>query len=159
MDSAARFMESVEKINEQLAQYDSLLATQDLQNFENLARNLKEALREEENKGKILRLGIIGSVKAGKSTFLNALLFNGEEVLPKAATPMTASLTKLTFSENQFLNFVFYTNEDWQIIEAEHRKVTKLLEQKVKEAEKREEDSCRHSPGYQPQRIDKNKGS
>ncbi len=157
MDSAARFMESVEKINEQLAQYDSLLTTQDLQNFKNLARNLKEALREEENKGKILRLGIIGSVKAGKSSFLNALLFNGEEVLPKAATPMTASLTKLAFSENQFLNFVFYSPEDWQIIKAEHRTVANRLDQEVKEAEKREEDLCRRSLGYQPQRINKNR--
>lgn len=158
MDSAARFMESVEKINEQLAQYDSLLAAQDLQNFKNLARNLKEALREEKNKGKILRLGIIGSVKAGKSSFLNALLFNGEEVLPKAATPMTASLTKLAFSENQFLNFVFYSPEDWQIIKAEHRTVANRLAQEVKEAEKREEDLRRRSPHYyMPQRIDKDK--
>lgn len=156
MDSAARFMESVEKINEQLAQYDSVLTTQDLQNFKNLARNLKEALREEENKGKILRLGIIGSVKAGKSSFLNALLFNGEEVLPKAATPMTASLTKLAFSENQFLNFVFYSLEDWQIITAEHQKVANLLAQKVKEAEKRREDRCRRDFRYQPQKIDEN---
>lgn len=122
MESAARFMEAVEKIGGRLAPYDSLLAAQDLQNFKNLARNLKEALREEERRGKTLRLGIVGSVKAGKSTFLNALLFNGEDVLPKAATPMTASLTRLGFSENQYLNFVFYTHEDWQIIESATRK-------------------------------------
>lgn len=115
-------MEAVEKIGGRLAPYDSLLAAQDLLNFKNLARNLKEALREEERRGKTLRLGIVGSVKAGKSTFLNALLFNGEDVLPKAATPMTASLTRLGFSENQYLNFVFYTHEDWQIIESATRK-------------------------------------
>ncbi|GAA8176158.1 hypothetical protein HpBT135_12410 [Helicobacter pylori] len=44
-----------------------------------------------ENRG--LKVGIIGRVKAGKSSLLNALIFEGKDVLPKAATPMTASLT------------------------------------------------------------------
>lgn len=157
MDSAASFMESVEKIGAQLAPYDSLLGTQDLQNFKNLARDLKEALREEENRGKTLRLGIVGSVKAGKSTFLNALLFNGEEVLPKAATPMTASLTRLGFSENQFLDFVFYTREDWQIIEEEHREVKRVLDREVRQAEKREAETARRNPDYQPRVVDRNR--
>ncbi|WP_165079141.1 MULTISPECIES: dynamin family protein [unclassified Desulfovibrio] len=156
MKSAAQFMESVENIGERLAPYDSLLATQDLQNFKNLARNLREALREEETKGKTLRLGIVGSVKAGKSTFLNALLFNGEEVLPKAATPMTASLTRLGFSENQFLNFVFYTHEDWQIIKSAHREVERALDRAVRQAEAEEEKRARQVPGYLPRPIEKN---
>lgn len=157
MESAAQFMESVEKIGVKLAPYDSLLATQDLQNFKNLARNLKEALREEEHKGKTLRLGIVGSVKAGKSTFLNALLFNGEEVLPKAATPMTASLTKLGFSGNQFLNFVFYTHEDWHIIESAHSEVKQALDRAVQQAEADEKKLARKAPGDQPKPIDKNR--
>lgn len=157
MESAARFMEAVEKIDASLAPYDSLLAAQDLQNFKNLARNLKEALREEENKGKTLRLGIVGSVKAGKSTFLNALLFNGEDVLPKAATPMTASLTRLGFSENQYLNFVFYTHEDWQIIESAHREVKRALDEAVRKAQAEEDRRARRELGYLPQPIDRNR--
>ena len=43
-----------------------------------------------------LRIGIMGRVKAGKSTFLNALLFDGQPVLPQAATPKTANLTRIT---------------------------------------------------------------
>ena len=34
-----------------------------------------------------LNIGIMGQVKAGKSTFLNALLFDGRPILPEAATP------------------------------------------------------------------------
>lgn len=157
MESAARFMEAVEKIGARLAPYDSLLAAQDLQNFKNLARNLKEALREEESRGKTLRLGIVGSVKAGKSTFLNALLFNGEDVLPKAATPMTASLTRLGFSENQYLNFVFYTHEDWQIIESAHKEVKRALDRAVRQAEAEEEKLAKKSPGYLARPVDKNR--
>ena len=56
---------------------------------------LKDSLQDIANQERLLRIGIVGSVKAGKSTFLNSLLFDGQEVLPRAATPMTASLTCL----------------------------------------------------------------
>jgi len=36
-----------------------------------------------------LNIGVIGQVKAGKSTFLNTLLFDGKDVLPSARTPKT----------------------------------------------------------------------
>ena len=49
--------------------------------------------------GRNLRVGIIGRVKAGKSSLLNALMFAGNDVLPKAATPMTASLTILRYTD------------------------------------------------------------
>jgi len=42
------------------------------------------------DKGRLLRLAVIGQVNAGKSTFLNTILFDGQEVLPPAATPKTA---------------------------------------------------------------------
>lgn len=53
-----------------------------------------ESIVEENRK---LRIGIVGQVKAGKSSFLNALLFEGKEILPHAATPMTAALTKICY--------------------------------------------------------------
>ena len=43
-----------------------------------------------------LSIGIMGQVKAGKSSFLNALLFAGKPILPEAATPKTANLTKIS---------------------------------------------------------------
>lgn len=64
-----------------------------------------------------LNIGVIGQVKAGKSTFLNTLLFNGNDVLPSARTPKTAVLTRIEYSENNRLEVDFYSREDWQKLE------------------------------------------
>ncbi|GAA8642824.1 hypothetical protein HpBT327_11880 [Helicobacter pylori] len=63
-----------------------------------------------ENRG--LKVGIIGHVKAGKSSLLNALIFEGKDVLPKAATPMTASLTILKYAQNLSAEAQFYDEQD-----------------------------------------------
>lgn len=66
-----------------------------------------------------LKLGIVGRVKAGKSSFLNALLFDGRDVLPKAATPMTAALTRITYAsstEEQHAIVHYYSSEEWGLI-------------------------------------------
>lgn len=65
----------------------------------------------------MLKIGILGRVKAGKSSFLNALIFNGESILPKAATPMTAALTVLEYAKTPSLSVDFYSDEDLSRIE------------------------------------------
>ncbi|MCE1181741.1 MAG: dynamin family protein, partial [Rhodocyclales bacterium] len=67
-----------------------------------------------------LRIGVIGRVKAGKSSLLNGLLFNGEEVLPKAATPMTAALTILTYGEHFQAEVDFYDDKELADIKRLH---------------------------------------
>lgn len=64
-----------------------------------------------------LSIGIMGQVKAGKSTFLNALLFNGEPVLPEAATPKTANLTRITYGTEPKLVVEYYELEEWKALE------------------------------------------
>ena len=59
-----------------------------------------------------LNIGIIGTVKAGKSSLLNALFFRGGDILPTAATPMTASLTVITYGETNRAEVEFYNQED-----------------------------------------------
>ena len=44
-----------------------------------------------------LRIGVVGQINAGKSSFLNAFLFEANDMLPKAATPMTAALTIIKY--------------------------------------------------------------
>jgi len=61
-----------------------------------------------------LRIAVIGQVKAGKSSFLNTLLFDGKDVLPKAATPKTANLTVIKYGETNFLEIEFYTEKEWE---------------------------------------------
>ncbi len=73
---------------------------------------LRSAVAEKAREGRELRVGIIGRVKAGKSSLLNALLFEGRDILPKAATPMTASLTVLAYGESPRAEVDPFTPED-----------------------------------------------
>ena len=62
-----------------------------------------------------LQIGIVGQVKAGKSSFLNSLFFNGESVLPKASTPMTAGLTVIEYAEKNTFEVEYFNEKDWNI--------------------------------------------
>ena len=84
--------------HEDIQKYATELSTQ----FKEFKEGGEDLLRE----GNILKIGVVGQVKAGKSSFLNSLLFDGESVLPKASTPMTAGLTVLeyTYRQSRLLN-------------------------------------------------------
>ena len=60
----------------------------------------------------VLTIGVIGQMKAGKSTFLNAFMFE-RDVLPAATTPMTAALTVITYGPEEKIDVEFYNNEEW----------------------------------------------
>lgn len=60
-----------------------------------------------------LTIGVIGQMKAGKSTFLNAFVFE-KDVLPAATTPMTAALSVITYGEQERVVAEFYTGDEWQ---------------------------------------------
>lgn len=58
-------------------------------------------------------IAIIGVVKAGKSTLINALL--GSNLASTAVTPETAVLTKFRSGKGQnFINITFYNNKEWE---------------------------------------------
>lgn len=76
---------------------------------ENFSKKTSDFYREDRK----LRIAVIGQVKAGKSTFLNTMLFDGKDVLPKAATPKTANLTVIKYGENNFLEIDFYSESEW----------------------------------------------
>lgn len=48
----------------------------------------------------VLTIGVIGQMKCGKSTFLNAFVFQ-DAVLPAASTLMTATLSVITYGEEK----------------------------------------------------------
>lgn len=58
-------------------------------------------------------VSVCGQIKAGKSTFLNYLLFKDRAVLPTAPTPWTAKLTRISFGETDHAIVYFYTTEEW----------------------------------------------
>lgn len=84
---------------------------------ENFNLKIDEFYREDRK----LNIGIIGQVKAGKSSFLNTMIFDGKDVLPKAATPKTATLTKIEYSGENYIEIEYYTEDEWGVIEQNAR--------------------------------------
>ncbi len=103
---------------------------------EELEKTLKGM--QAENRG--LKVGIIGRVKAGKSSLLNALIFEGKDVLPKAATPMTASLTILKYAQNLSAQVQFYDEKDMEELKRDHEKYEKKFKEIVSEEVKKIEE-------------------
>ncbi len=103
---------------------------------EELEKTLKGM--QAENRG--LKVGIIGRVKAGKSSLLNALIFEGKEVLPKAATPMTASLTILKYAQNLSAQAQFYDEKDMEELKRDHERYEKKFKEIVSEEVKKLEE-------------------
>ncbi|NOK30666.1 GTPase [Helicobacter pylori E48] len=103
---------------------------------------LEKTLKGMQAEDRDLKVGIIGRVKAGKSSLLNALIFEGKDVLPKAATPMTASLTILKYAQNLSAEAQFYSQKDILEIENEHaryeREFQRIVDEKVKEQKEKQ---------------------
>ncbi|GAA7557409.1 hypothetical protein MMM136_13030 [Helicobacter pylori] len=103
---------------------------------------LEKTLKEMQDTDRDLKVGIIGRVKAGKSSLLNALIFEGKEVLPKAATPMTASLTVLKYAKTLSAQVEFYSQKDILELKNEHaryeREFQRIIEEEVKEQKEKQ---------------------
>ncbi|WRD49903.1 dynamin family protein [Helicobacter pylori] len=115
------------------------------------AEELEKTLKEMQAEDRDLKVGIIGRVKAGKSSLLNALIFEGVEVLPKAATPMTASLTVLKYADTLSAEVEFYSPKDILELENEHeryvREFNRIVEEEVKKQKEKQSLSNRAKEG------------
>lgn len=112
-----KLIDTLQRISESLEDGKKLILEDAIVDFQLSSGNLGQKLESIMQDGRLLRLGIVGEVKAGKSSFLNALLFDGRDILPKAPTPMTAALTRISYSESPNAKVVFYNANDWDIIE------------------------------------------
>ena len=112
---------------------DYLSNNSDISSFNESLKNLKISLEEKRQEGRIFQLGIVGQMKTGKSSFLNEYLF-GEEILPTAATPMTAALTLIKYADKDEAVIEFYNKDDWNAIEENDKKYKKEYERAKKEA-------------------------
>ncbi len=112
---------------------------------------LEKTLKEMQAEDRDLKVGIIGRVKAGKSSLLNALIFEGVEVLPKAATPMTASLTLLKYAQTLSAEVEFYSPKDIAELENEHeryvREFNRIVGEEVKKQKEKQSLSNRAKEG------------
>ncbi len=116
------------------------------------AEELEKTLQEMQAENRDLKVGIIGRVKAGKSSLLNALIFEGVEVLPKAATPMTASLTVLKYAQNLSAQVEFYSQKDILELQNEHaryvREFNRIVGEEVKRQKEKQSFSNKAKEGF-----------
>jgi hypothetical protein len=105
------------------------------------AAELQKHIQSLADENRLLNIGIIGRVKAGKSSQLNSLFFGGKSILPKAATPMTASLTVMAHGDTFSATVEYYTQADIEKIKAEYdaylAEYDQVYAQKKAEAEER----------------------
>ncbi len=101
------------KIAESIQVHNSNDAEAIRQIADEVRRSWKDFTRDERK----LNLAVVGRVKAGKSTFLNTIVFGGRHILPEAFTPKTATLTKIEYAETNSLEIEYYSPEEWKELE------------------------------------------
>ena len=65
-------------------------------------------------KNPIYQIAIVGAIKSGKSTLINALI--GYDLVSTNVTPETATLTKIRKTEKNSIMVKFYTRKEWEAI-------------------------------------------
>ena len=78
-----------------------------------------------------LRVGIVGRVKSGKSSLLNSLLFDGKDILPKSATPMTATLTHIQYPDTNYIEIEFITKKDIEDLKEIYEKYNETVKKEI----------------------------
>lgn len=109
-------MKTFESLSTALGIYADTLDAQLIDDIRSQSSALENNLNAAREEGRNLRIAVIGQMKAGKSSFLNAAFF-GRDLLPKADTPMTAALTKIVYAPQAKAEVVFYSTDDWRGIE------------------------------------------
>lgn len=120
------------------AELEKSYATRAVQNanrrVKEIIENYLQGLKDLKSDNEPLCIGVVGQMKAGKSSFLNTWLFDGETVLPIAATPMTAGLTTLEYTDSfNHIEICYYSQEDWTNIKIEANAYKDLRESLLSE--------------------------
>lgn len=155
-DDFQELLDKLTKIEASLSQDEKahLLSDPYFQRFHQELAKVKANAEAILTRDRTLKIGIIGQVKAGKSSFLNALVFDGEDILPQAATPMTASLTKIVYGEPSQAEVFFYTPQDWENgIERLAEHYQRLFEEKWRGRQRRQLSSLMQSESVLQQAV------
>lgn len=58
-----------------------------------------------------LVIGVVGKMKAGKSSLVNAAIF-ADNILPSGSQPITVTLTEISYAENDEVEITLLTSDD-----------------------------------------------
>lgn len=111
------FQTYIDSVNTIVGDITDYAKDEDIRGLNKLISNFKIKTEDFYREDRRLNIGVVGQVKAGKSSFLNTLLFEGKEILPKASTPKTATLTKMEYSEKNIIHIEYYSLEEWEVLE------------------------------------------
>ncbi len=136
-------------IGEKIAEFMSKLKSTgetilDLIESASLKSNINDILKEyiQEYSNQTCRIAIIGQMKSGKSTFINALA-GRKNFLPSDVNPWTTVVTRLHFGtldqEQETAEFCFFDENEWQRISETGGKLRELTQ--------------RFLPGFQTERM------
>lgn len=89
----------------------------DAENIDRLSRDIQTKLDKFRREDRKLTLAVVGRVKAGKSSFLNELIFQGKDILPHAFRPKTATLTKIEYDAHPHMTITYYSPVEWEQLE------------------------------------------
>ncbi len=144
LNNSAGLTQTLKQLDEVCDKHRSTIEWPEAKNTLSEIKELRKAFNEwvsvANDENRKISIGIIGQVKAGKSSFLNAMFFDGKSLLPAAATPMTAALTILHHTdEAEYFTIHFYDQDDWSKIrnyaEEYEREKDKLKNKKITEGE------------------------
>lgn len=127
---ANAYLQQARQIEQTLSEHQELFDEGKFLDFQSVTTTLETEIQRAQQDARKLSIGIVGAMKAGKSSFLNACIFGGRDVLPKAATPMTAALTRIRYSETPQATVHFYERKDWEKIEDNAQKYEEQLNTK-----------------------------
>lgn len=113
----AEFQKFTDRVEQIIVDITEHAKEDDINGLKKLISNFKIKTEDFYRENRKLNIGVVGQVKAGKSSFLNTLLFEGQEILPKASTPKTATLTKMEYSEENIIQIEYYSSEEWEVLE------------------------------------------
>lgn len=103
---------TVQRYARTLSKVKKLLTTEELENHisSGMIRNLDVFLKRCSKAE--FHIALVGAIKAGKSTLINALL--GYEYASTKVTPETAALTKFRQGKNNYVHVSFYSEQEWE---------------------------------------------
>lgn len=127
---ANAYLQQARQIEQTLSEHQELFDEGKFLDFQSVTTTLETEIQRAQQDARKLSIGIVGAMKAGKSSFLNACIFGGRDILPKAATPMTAALTRIRYSETPQATVHFYERKDWEKIEDNAQKYEEQLNTK-----------------------------
>lgn len=129
VDEAYLWDETVKKYAAKMMKVQSILQSEGISDLitKKMYRDMQNFLKRCSDAE--FHIALVGAIKAGKSTLINALL--GHEYASTKVTPETASLTKFKKSATNYVKISFYSKAEWAVLwkSAEEAKATVFLEE------------------------------